>query len=191
MKMKLVIFGGTFDPPHTGHILTAEYVKDRLEYDKVLFIPSFIPPHKENKSSSYPLLRLEMLSLAVRGLEWAEISDCEIKREGFSYSIDTVRFVREQRVLSGKPGLIIGDDLLKGFSGWKLPEELASEADLIIVRREPEGEINFPYHHIYLDNPRIHISSSEIRFAVKNGLPYEDWLDPEVGRYIKENKLYA
>src|ERR1017187_10793316 len=92
--MKVGIFGGTFDPVHYGHLITAVAVKEIRNLDKIIFIPSFIAPHKIDRSSSSPLHRIEMLKLAIKGIPWFDYSDFEVKKEGVSYTIDTLKFLK-------------------------------------------------------------------------------------------------
>ena len=135
--MKIAILGGTFNPIHIGHLMLAEDVRKEFGYDKILFIPACVPPHKAYNASVSDADRLEMLRLATKDNPYFEVDDCELKRKGISYTIDTIYDLesRYQEKIEGKIGLIIGDDLLAGFDSWHLAETLALRVRLIVGRR--------------------------------------------------------
>ena len=137
--MKLVMLGGTFNPPHKGHLAMADQVRKVCGYDKVVMIPSFQPAHKSISMGVTPEQRLRMTELASAEIEEAFVSDCEIRRKGISYSLDTIRYLKNNYGIEGNPGLIIGDDLVAGFSHWHEADILAMEADIIILHREESG----------------------------------------------------
>lgn len=135
--MKLAIYGGSFNPIHCGHLMVADSALD-LGYDKVLFVPTFIPPHKQLAGSVSPSSRLAMLEAAIAGNPKFEIEPCEIQRGGISYTIDTVRFLKEKYrgSLSGKIGLILGQEIAAEFGKWKNPDDVAAFCDIIIASRQ-------------------------------------------------------
>ena len=135
--MKLAIYGGSFNPIHNGHLMVADSALD-LGYDKVLFVPTFIPPHKQLAGSVSPSSRLAMIEAAIDGNPKFEIEPCEIQRGGISYTIDTVRFLKEKYrgSLTGKIGLILGQEIAAEFGKWKSPDEVAAFCDIIIARRQ-------------------------------------------------------
>ena len=188
--MNLVILGGTFNPPHNGHIAMADLVRRSFGYDNVVLIPSFQPAHKIIDGDVTPEQRLYMTQLAAEEIERALVSDCEIKRQGVSYTLDTIRFLKKKYSLSEKPGLVIGDDLIPGFHKWHQVDQLVEEADIIVLHRGEETEMNFPYPHRYLSNPQIPLSSSDIREKVLKGLSLEEDLPPSIESYIREQGLY-
>jgi len=189
--MKLVMLGGTFNPPHNGHIRMAELVRLQLGYDRVVLVPSYQPAHKTVDSGATAGQRLEMVRLAASRLPSAFVSDCELHRKGVSYSIDTVRYLKKLYRPEGKPGLIIGDDLIAGFHRWHKVDELVREADVIVVHRGEPEELNLPFPHCYVDNPLLPVSSSEIREALRAGRSVDDLLPPAVLDYIGRNRLYV
>lgn len=195
--MKLAVLGGSFNPVHTGHLMLADEVLHRLDYDKILFIPVNLPPHKELALGATGMDRLEMLRLAVEDNPYFIVDSCEIDRGGISYSYDTVLDLerRYQSVLDGKIGLIIGDDLVAGFSTWKNPEQLAARVDIIVARRMMSPEVvseEFPYPHQELKNVLFPVSSSYIRSAVGSGNKNAwRYLVPwSVYQYIIKHNLY-
>lgn len=142
--MRLAIYGGSFNPVHYGHLAMADEALS-LGYDKLLFVPTFISPHKQLSASVSPSSRLAMLEAAITGNPKFEIEPCEIQRGGVSYTIDTVRFLLEKyrgRV-DGKLGLVMGQEIAAEFHKWKEAEQVAAFCDLIIASRQNVGERKF------------------------------------------------
>lgn len=189
--MKVLLFGGSFNPVHVGHLVMAQEVRAQFGYDMVLFVPSFSPPHKKLEHDAGPAHRLAMLRLAIEGDPTLDVDDCEIRRGGISYTIDTIREVRERYPLEGKPGLILGDDLVPGFSSWRDPDGVAGEADIICARRDSSGRLEMTYPHRYADNPIIAVSSSLIRQRIASGKPFRHFLSRPVFDYILRESLYG
>jgi nicotinate-nucleotide adenylyltransferase len=190
--MKLAILGGTFDPPHIGHFFLAEVCVQELKYSRVLFIPASIPAHKTIESGTGAGDRMAMLERETERLSFAAADDMEIRRGGVSYSIDTVRALKQRYPdMEGKPGLVIGDDLLPGFHEWKEAEALTAEADVIIARRLPEKIENIPFPHVYLDNPVLPVSSREIRERITAKKAYRYLVTEKIYAYIREKHLYG
>lgn len=189
--MRIAVLGGTFDPPHIGHFFLAEILLLELHYTTVFLVPANIPAHKAVKSETRPRERLNMVALEAENLRNTEVSDMEIRRGGTSYSIDTVRELkRRYPELEGKPGLVIGDDLLPNFSEWKEFDALTAEADVIIARRRAERAETIPFPHTYLDNPLLPISSTEIRRRIREKKAYRYLVTEKIYSYIREHRLY-
>ena len=198
--MKLAFLGGSFNPIHIGHLALAEQVRC-LGYDKVLFIPVNIPPHKMLASGASSRERLEMLHLAVDSNPDFAVDSCEIERSGVSYTYETVRYLNKSYAgeLEAKPALIMGWDQALGFNTWNRPDEIASNADIIIARRPDDltgnsfiqDKIDFPYPHILLKNAPLAISSSAVREKIKSGGAWRYLVPDEVYRYIIKNNLYG
>ena len=193
--MKIGIFGGTFNPPHQGHLRLAKEVRDALDFDKVIIIPAGVPPHKEQTCPIDPLRRLEMCRLTFNE-DFFEISDIEIKREGKSYTIDTLHTLSELY-----PGselyLITGSDMLSSFTQWYKYKEILSLCCLVSASREKEFMPNLtPFTEfekskiIFLPLPPIEISSSEVRERVREGREFSSLVAEETGDYIIKNRLY-
>jgi nicotinate-nucleotide adenylyltransferase len=189
--MKVGVFGGTFDPVHNGHLITAVSVKEFRSLDKIIFIPSFIAPHKIGRLSSSPLHRIEMLKLAVKEIPYFDYSDFEIKKEGVSYTIDTLKFLRNK---FDDLELIIGYDNLLEFSTWKEPDEILKIIKLVVLKRkvqnEPIEKDQFYYASEIIETPTIEISATAIRERVRNNLPINFLVPDAVMEYIKRFNLY-
>ena len=186
----LAIFGGTFNPVHIGHISIAESAKRELGYDNILFIPSSIPAHKNADRETSAADRIAMIELAVSGIDYIHIETCEIERGGISYMIDTVDYLDAHYRFRGNPGLIIGDDLLEGFSKWRRVDELVKRVDLIIAKRIFVKEQVFNYPHTYLNNSLVKAASRDIRDKVANNECIDEYVPVEVSRFIARHRLY-
>lgn len=189
--MRIVLLGGSFNPVHVGHLIMAEEVRSQLGYDLALLIPCFRPPHKEMSGDPGPERRLEMLSLAVAGDPSFAVDDCEIRRGGLSYTIDTLRDVISRYAPEGKPALILGDDLAAGFPSWRDPEGILAAADIVRARRPGGPSPSFPYPHLRADNSLVDVSSSMVRERIASGRAFRRLLDPGVYEYIVRNGLYG
>ena len=193
--MNICLFGGTFDPPHIGHLIIAESILSDLDIDKIIFIPSSIPPHKTLHSYSSASSRVEMLQISIKGTPAFQISDIELNRPGASYSVDTIKQIKSQMSLSKEElYFVIGSDSLVEFQTWKNPHEILSLAQVIIAPRpsftkdmvKPE----FLEQVQFLDTPQIDISSSMIRERVREKKSIRYYVIPEVLEYIQEKRLY-
>ena len=130
--MKTGIFGGTFNPPHTGHLIVAEYVREKISLDKVLFVPSAVPPHKQDLDIVEAHHRLEMLQCAVQGNRYFEVSDIEVRRGGVSFTVDTlVEF--KGRSPDDHLYFLIGMDNLRDFDTWKMGEKIVDLAKVVTI----------------------------------------------------------
>lgn len=191
--MKICLFGGTFDPPHIGHLLIAQTICEAESFDKILFIPVNIPPHK----SVNTLLedRLKMLEIAIDDNPNFEISDIEIKRGGVSYTIDTIRTIKKQyNISSNKISYLIGSDSLLNFHNWKDPEKILEECQIIVAIRPGFRPSDIPawiLHKIQFANiPRFEISSTNIRSRWVEGKTIRYLVTLPVWEYINKNKIY-
>ena len=204
--MRIAILGGTFNPVHEGHLNIAREVKSRLGYRQIVFVPANIPAHKKMEMDVGAEHRLKMLELAVAGCGDFIVDECELRRGGTSYTIDTVRQLSATYPLEGKPGLIIGDDLLEEFKSWKDVDQLVELVELVVAHRRSRKDMAVDYPCRYIDNSLFPISSSQIREALhaENDEHAEDtgnpeagwdsvrsWLPPQVFDYIQRHGLYA
>ena len=189
--MRILVLGGSFNPVHIGHLVMAEELRQEFGYDRVLFVPSFQPPHKNLTEEPGAAHRSEMLRLAIEDDAYSAIDGCEIERGGISYTIETLADICARHSIEGKPGLVIGDDLIPGFSSWRMPEELAKVADIICAHRSSVEELPMPFPHRYAHNSLIQISSSMVRSRISAGQPFRRLLSSAVFRYIVENRLYG
>lgn len=192
--MKICLFGGTFDPPHIGHLLIAQTVFEAEKFDKVLFVPANKPPNK--KAFSSQATRVEMLKLAVEGNPNFEISDIEIKRGGVSYTIDTIRSIKNELDFKGdKLFYLIGSDCLLDFHNWKDPESILEECQVVVAIRPGFRPSDIPawiLHRIQFANiPRFEISSTNIRKRWVDNKTIRYMVTLPVWEYIEKQKLYS
>jgi len=189
---KVGIFGGTFDPIHLGHLITAQSVKELRNLEKIIFIPAFISPHKSDAKTSSPEDRLNMIKLAVDGIPFFDYSDIEVKKGGVSYSIDTLRELKKHY---SELELLIGYDNIFSFHTWKEPDEILNLAKIIVLKRKsshpPQFEDKYYHQAVFVQTRGIEISATDIRERVKNGMPINFLVPPAVIKYIYEHKLYV
>ena len=219
MTQRHGIFGGTFNPVHYGHLAAAEEVRERLRLDRVLFLPSFLPPHKHDEAIPSAVQRLEMVRLAVSGNPHFVVSDLEVKRGGVSYTVETV-----EALIAKHPGtgfvFITGLDSFLEIRTWKDWERLLALCSFAVLSRPGfrfSDLVVFPFLQdrrgdlerldrretqrvnvqgegfvLSLENiPFYDISSTDIRTRVRQGRTIKYHLPEPVERYIIENKLYA
>jgi nicotinate-nucleotide adenylyltransferase len=203
-RLRLGVFGGTFDPPHVGHLMIAERARDQLRLDRVMFIPSGNPPHKRRRQLSPAPDRVAMTRLAVRGNPAFRVSTLEVARPGSSYTVDTLRTLRARN-----PGarlyLLIGEDSLNELHTWHEPESVHALATLVVAPR-PGGAAPRPHRRdrqssagaairrgtrtVWLDGPRLELSSSGIRARVRAGRSIRHLVPEPVERYLAARELY-
>jgi nicotinate-nucleotide adenylyltransferase len=193
---RIGIFGGSFNPPHIGHLILAERCRELLQFDKIIFIPAYISPHKTNMSLVNPEDRLKMLRLTIRGNPYFDYSDIEIKRKGKSFTYDTLISLRNKYPKS-KLYLLIGMDNYKDFSSWKNYKEILELCKVVVIDRnitKNKRVKNTNVNHrsfIFIDTPIIEISSTEIRNRIKKGLPIKYYTTENVEKFIIKNNLYT
>ena len=189
--MKAVVLGGTFNPVHFGHLFVAEEARATLGYEAAIFVPANQPVHKNPAPVLDPAHRLAMLRLAVSGNPRFIVDTGEIERGGPSYSIETVSSLIPRHHIEGRPGFLIGDDLVAGFPTWKNVDELVKIVDLIVARRTLDGPARLMYRHRVVTNTVLPISSSEIRSRIHEGKAVRYLLPDAVLDYIRDNNLYG
>jgi nicotinate-nucleotide adenylyltransferase len=191
--MKLGVFGGTFDPVHHGHLIVAEYVRERIGLDRVLFIPTLISPHITDAPVTSPAHRLAMLREGIKSNPYFQVSAMEIERGGVSYTVDTLRLMGEENA-TDEFFLLIGADNLMEFRSWKEPDEIVKRAKLVVMNRPgfagAAADPSLPKDIIQCPVPSIDISATEIRGRVQNGLTISYLVPPSVSRYIGRHRLY-
>ncbi len=194
-RRKVGIFGGTFDPIHAGHLITAQEVLTKCGLEKVIFVPSADPPHKERRPLTRAGDRLRMVSLAVEGDPRFSVSSIELERPGKSYTVDTLRQMRESFGPDVELCFIIGADNVPEMRTWKEPERIFDLTEVIVATRtgfEPHSlDEPFSERMTFISTPEIAISSTEIRRRVKRGQSIRYWVPQEVERYIAEKELYV
>ncbi len=197
--MKLCLYQGTFNPIHTAHIEVAKFVYSNFDFDKIIFIPAFKPPHKSNflydeDSASH---RLNMVNLALDPYPHFESSEIEYKRNAPSYTYYTIKELYKIYNPKEKISFIIGTDAFQHIESWHEAEKLKHLLNFILfVRQENFDEDPFKklkdrgYSYELARMPYIEISSSSIREKVRNHATITNDVPSEVERYIQENELY-
>lgn len=185
---KIGILGGTFNPPHIAHLLIAEQVGSQLGLDKVLFIPDFIPPHVDEKKTIPAEHRVEMVRLAIQDNPLFDLDLIEINRGGSSYSYDTVKELKQLHP-ENDYYFIIGGDMADYLPTWYRIDELVKMVQFVGVDR-PKYQRQEQYPIIWVDVPKMDISSTKIRKNVKNGCSIRYQVPESVEKYIKEHRLY-
>ncbi len=188
--MKLAILGGSFNPIHNGHLALAEAALLAFKYDRIILIPSFQSPFKSEFKGTTARDRLDMTAAAISGNPRLTLDDCEVRREGVSYTIDTVDYIDKKYRPEGKLGLIIGDDLAADFHKWRQAEELVTRTDIILAHRISRKEVPFRYPHKRLKNDIVELSSGDVRDSIKNKTNWHPLVPPGVRFIIEERGLY-
>lgn len=195
--MRVLVLGGSFNPIHLGHLFLGQEVAGEFGYDRVILVPSHIPPHKTIAIDPGAEARLAMARLAVSGDALFEVDDCEIARGGVSYTIDTIAHVIARWRPEGRPGLVLGDDLAADFGAWREPGRLASLCELVVARRMAQdagvahNETTLPYDHRVAHNLLLDISSTDIRSRIVSGRPWRLLVPSGVAEYIEAHGLYG
>jgi nicotinate-nucleotide adenylyltransferase len=192
--MKIGILGGTFDPPHLGHLIVAEYVRERLGLECVVFVPAVIPPHKQQRPDiTPPEGRMEMVRRAIAGNPSFDLSDIEVRRGGISFTVDTLKELR-MRHPSDELYLLLGMDNVRDFGTWKDPDMIKRMARVVIMTRPgyqigPEARKDVKAMTL-CEVPDIGISSREIRRLVAHGESVRYMVPASVLEYMTEHRLY-
>lgn len=196
---RIGLFGGTFDPPHLGHLILASEAQDQLELTRLLWTLTPEPPHKQDHPVTSVEHRLAMVNLAIEDNPFFELSRVELDRPGPHYTLDTVKIVAEQNP-DAEVVPIIGGDSLHDLPTWHRPKELLYACHWVGVMRRPGESANLEelerelpgisskVH--YVDAPLLEIASREIRNRVATGRPFRYYLPPPVYEYIEQHHLY-
>lgn len=193
--MKICLFGGTFDPPHIGHLLVAQTIFEAEKFDKIIFIPANIPPHKVEKEITSVELRLEMLNIALKDNPHFEISDVEIRRGGVSFSVDTIKALKlKYKLTAQETYYLMGSDTLKKFHTWHEPEKILDECQVIVAIRPGFRPSDIPRWILskiqFANIPRIEISSSNVRLRWLAGKTIRYMVTQPVWMFINKRDLY-
>jgi len=198
MKRNIGIMGGTFNPIHNGHLLLAKNTCAKFNLDQILVMPSGHPPHKDGQDILDVDHRCQMVKLAIQNEPDLIFSDIEIKRDGYSYTADTLADIKD---IYNKIYFIIGEDSLFNIQTWFHPEITMNLATLVVAKRDDHLsseffdqikylEDNYDAHIEVLPNFDCPISSSQIRLNVFNGISIQEMVPKSVEDYIINNKLY-
>lgn len=199
MAGRIGVFGGTFDPPHLGHLILASEARYQLRLTRLLWVLAAVPPHKLESAISPLEDRVEMLQLALQNDPAFEVSRVDIDRPGPHYTLDTVALLRRQN-----PGetivLVIGGDSLRDLPTWHQPTKVVAACDEIGVMRRPGDEMELSALEAilpglaskvrFIDAPLLEIASHEIRERVANGQPFQYYVPAAVQQYIVTHGLY-
>ena len=197
---RIGIFGGSFNPPHEGHILAAREFYEQLELDRLLIIPAGDPPHKTlSANSPTDLQRLEMTRIAAMDLENTEVLDLEIKREGRSYTADTIEILR-QTYPDDELFLLMGTDMFYSFGSWYQPERITKEATIAVAHRDADSharlmscaadlEEKLGARIAFVENQYLPHSSTSVRAMIAFQCA-DAYLAPRVMEYIRSHGLY-
>jgi nicotinate-nucleotide adenylyltransferase len=192
--LTLGVFGGTFDPIHNGHLIIAQFLLEELQFTRILFLVSARPPHKQPGDVTPWKDRLEMTRLALQGNSHFEISDLEIKRDGPSYTAETLDELQTQFGAQYRIQFIVGADSILEILSWRHPELLLESGSLVVAPR-PGFDLDRLDRHIVekvtiVHTPLLEISSSNIRRRVRERRPIRYLVPREVEDYIRLNNLY-
>lgn len=188
-KMKIGILGGTFNPIHYGHLILGEQVLGQLGLDKVIYVPSFIPPHKKGDGVIAAPQRLKMLNLAVARNGHFSVSDSEIRRRGTSYTVDTLREIKKQYP-SADLFFICGSDLVAEIPTWKDVDDIYKLARFVLAKRPGFGKRLSGKSFLKISVAQVDISSSLIRRLVHERKSIRYLTPDSVAEYIEKKGLY-
>ena len=197
--MRIGILGGTFNPPHVGHLVAAQEAYRELDLDQVVLIPAGIPPHKPVDDEPGPGHRLELCRLAVGDDERFTVSDLELRRDGPSFTVDTLDVLRTQSP-SDDRFLILGGDIAAGLPKWHEPERVLELATVAIAQRrgtakaavrDALAQLKGGERARFFQMPRIGISSTMVRRRVRAGQPIRYFVPDGVMHYIERHGLYG
>jgi len=199
--MRLGIFGGTFDPPHVGHLIAAVEAFEALALDRLVFVPAGRQPLKAGRPGAPAAQRLEMVGLLVGGDDRFAVDSIEIDREGLSYTVDTLTAFAE-RYPDAERYFVTGADILKTFDRWRAPEQVARLARVAVLeRRDGDGEGAGGETDagrvalerggaVFLRTRRIDVSSTEVRARVLAGKSVRGFVPDAIAAYIDRAGLY-
>lgn len=187
--MKIGILGGTFNPIHIGHLILAEEAREKLKLDRVIFVPAYLPPHKDTLDIATAKDRLAMVRAAIRGNKYFYASDAEIKRDGRSYTIDTIKeFKKAYR--RDELYFIIGSDLLRYLDDWKDLNEIIRMVKFIVATRPGYPLSEIPSYIKTMEIRAVDVSAFEVRECIRGKKSFRYLVTDAVFKYINKNKLY-
>jgi nicotinate-nucleotide adenylyltransferase len=200
--MRIGVFGGTFDPVHLGHLITAEQCREQVALDEVWFVPAYLPPHKQDQSVTPFKRRVEMLQLAVVGQPAFRISEIEKERGGLSFTVDSLEELRSRRP-NDELFLIVGSDCLPDLPGWRDPVGIVKRAGLVVVARPHwamwsadrlRDALKLPadieLRMVEVNIPLVDLASRELRQKAAEGRSIRFLVTRAVEAYITDKKLY-
>ena len=190
--MRIGMLGGSFDPPHVGHLLIAVDACEGLELDRLVFIPAAIQPLKVGQAGASAVDRLEMVRRLVGDDPRFAVDAIEAERSGLSFSVDTVSAYAE-RYPDAERFFLVGADVVESFGLWREPDRIARLAQVVVVRRGDDSEVgaaSASHGFRQLETRRIDVSSTEIRARIRAGQSIHGFVPPAVADYIAAKGLY-
>lgn len=188
MTSRIGLFGGSFDPPHLGHLIAAELAADELGLDTVLWIPTGNSYHKSVGTSVEH--RVEMVRLAIAGNDRFQVSRVDADRPGPTYTIDTVEAL-EHEVPGAEFTVILGDDSWNTIDSWHRSDELRARCQFAVIHRNGATRVPGPTSLRWIEIPAIGISSTACRERFRSGGTVRYWIPESVRGYIENNRLYT
>lgn len=194
-KKRIGLFGGTFNPIHCGHVKAAESVQNMFSFDRILFIPSYLPPHKESGDVASAAHRLKMVELALASFDRFFPSSVEIDARGTSYSILTLNKIKEMFPQT-EAFFLLGIDAFLEIETWKDYEDVLKQCSFVVMNRpgfrlsEAKDILTEKYKIYLLSINTLDISSSKVRERIRKNQPIEGLVPENVENYIKERRLY-
>lgn len=191
---RIGIFGGSFDPPHVGHLLAASDAAEALGLDRLVFVPAHVSPFKDGVTRTSAADRLAMVRLLVGDDPRFAVDPIEIDREGLSYTVDTLAAYADRHP-DAELVLLVGEDVLAGFLQWRDPERIRRLARLAVLRRSTAGELELPEPlradpPVMLQTRRIDVSSTEVRQRARAGRSLRGFVPEAVATYVERGRLY-
>ena len=190
--MRLGIFGGSFDPPHVGHLLVAIDAFEALSLDTLIFVPAAVQPLKAGMAAAAAHHRLAMVRLLVGADPRFAVDPVEIDRAGLSYTVDTLETFA-QRFPSAERFFLVGEDAMAAFAAWKAPQQIMRLAQVVILRRPGAAGADSskaPDGTIALSTRLVDVSSTEIRERVRDGKSIRGFVPESVAAFIETERLY-
>lgn len=190
--MRLGIFGGSFDPPHVGHLLVAVDAFEALTLDRLVFVPTAVQPLKIDVQAAPASHRLAMVRLLVGSDERFGVDATEIDRAGVSYTVDTLE-IFAQRYPTAERFFLVGEDAMAAFASWREPGRILELARLAVLRRRTvagERRPDLPDGTIALETRLVDVSSTEIRQRVRCGKSIRGFVPDPIAEYIETERLY-
>jgi len=187
---KIGILGGTFNPVHIGHLILAEEIREKLSLDKVIFVPAYLPPHKADSGILAASWRYKMIQLAIKGNRHLAVSDIEIKRDGPSFTIDTVKEFNKIYP-DDEMYFITGSDLLNYLAEWKDLAEIIKIVKFVVATRPGYPLEEIPSYIKTVAIRAVDISAFEVRQCIKENKSFRYLVPEAVFNYITKKKLYT
>ena len=203
MPQRVGLFGGSFDPIHHGHLIVARAVAEKLDFDRIILLPTATPPHKDGESLADPTHRVRMVEAAIEDESLFELSDFDLTRKGPSYTIDTVACFQQRSAKQADWHWIIGADSLVELPSWHRIGALVDSCRIVTAARPGGEQIDWStlqralsdrqirkLREGVVDTPRLDISSTDIRSRVRAGRSIRYLVPTAVRRYIADRGLY-